>query len=191
MGIAPIKAFVADTVRAQRAAGKLNQAEKPRIDPSKAKVAIVGSGPSGLTALMIWSKTVIRSLYLKSTSVPGGQLQWAIPKYRLPKDALAADIKDIIDLGIELKLNFPIGEKFTLDDIKARGYKAIYLAIGTQKSRDLAIPGDKLTGVIPALEFLKNTIMGKEVNLGKKLVIVGGGNVAMDAPAVLSAWAKT
>ena len=186
MGIAPIKAFVADTVRAQRAAGKLNQAEKPRIDPTKAKVAIVGSGPSGLTAAYDLVKNGYPVTIFEATSDPGGQLQWAIPKYRLPKDDLAADIKDIIDLGIELKLNFPIGEKFTLDDIKAQGYKAIYLAIGTQKNSDLAIPGDKLTGVILALDFLKNTIMGEQVDLGKKVVIVGGGNVAMDAPAAPS-----
>jgi heterodisulfide reductase subunit A-like polyferredoxin len=180
IGIAPIKAFIADTVRAQRAAGKLKQIEKPKIDHTKPKVAIVGAGPSGLTAAYDLIKKGYAVTIFESSSLPGGQLQWAIPKYRLPKEALAADIKDIIDLGIELKLNFPIGEKFTLDDIKARGYKAIYLAIGTQKNSDMAIPGDKLNGVIPALEFLKNTIMGKEVNLGKKLVIVGGGNVAMD-----------
>jgi heterodisulfide reductase subunit A-like polyferredoxin len=180
IGIAPIKAFVADTVRAQRAAGKLTKSEKPKIDPSKGKVAIVGAGPSGLTAAYDLIKKGYAVTIFESTSIPGGQLQWAIPKYRLPKEALAADIKDIIDLGIELKLNFPIGEKFTLDDIKSRGYKAIYLAIGTQKNSDMAIPGDKLSGVIPALEFLKSTIMGNQVNLGKKLVIVGGGNVAMD-----------
>ncbi len=180
VGIAPIKAFVADTVRAQRATGNLPQAEKPVIDHSKPKVAIVGAGPSGLTAAYDLIRKGYAVTIFESTSLPGGQMQWAIPNYRLPKEALAADIKDIIDLGIDLKLNFPIGEKFTLDDIRARGYKAIYLAIGTQKNSDMAIPGDKLKGVIPALEFLKSTIMGEKVNLGQKLVIVGGGNVAMD-----------
>jgi heterodisulfide reductase subunit A-like polyferredoxin len=180
IGIAPIKAFVADTVRAQRESGKTRQIEKVKTDSSKSKVAIVGAGPSGLTAAYDLVKKGYPVTIFESSSQAGGQLQWAIPSYRLPKDVLAADIKDILDLGIELKLNFPIGEKFTLDDIRARGYKAIYLAIGTQRNSDASIPGDKLNGVIPALEFLKSTIQGQSVNLGKKLVIVGGGNVAMD-----------
>ncbi|HSW57330.1 MAG TPA: FAD-dependent oxidoreductase [Dehalococcoidales bacterium] len=180
IGIAPIKSFIADTVRAMRTEGKLPMPEKPAVDPLKPKVAIVGAGPSGLTAAYDLVKKGYPVTIFEASSQPGGQMQWAIPKYRLPKDSLAADIKDIIDMGVDLQLNFPIGPKFTLDDIKARGYRAIYLAIGTQKNSEMAIPGDKLNGVIPALEFLKSTIMEEEVNLGQKLVIVGGGNVAMD-----------
>jgi len=180
IGIAPIKAFVADTVRAQRQNGNARLVEKVKVDPSRPKVAIVGAGPSGLTAAYDLVKKGYPVTIFEASSLPGGQMQWAIPRYRLPKEALAADIKDIIDLGIDLQLNFPIGEKFTLDDIKARGYKAIYLAIGTQKNSQASIPGDKLKGVIPALEFLKSTILGEKVELGQKLVIVGGGNVAMD-----------
>ena len=76
-------------------------------------------------------------------------------QYRLPKDVLAADIKDIIDLGIELKLNTPIKDKLNLTDLKSQGFKAIYLAIGAQKSRSLTIPGVDLPGVLLALDFLK------------------------------------
>ncbi len=84
-------------------------------------------------------------------------------------------------MGIDLQLNTLIGKDFSLNDIKARGYQAIYIAIGTQKSSELDIPGSDLPGVIKALEFLKDTIEGKPVDIGKRVIVVGGGNVAMDA----------
>ncbi|MCK4722204.1 MAG: FAD-dependent oxidoreductase, partial [Dehalococcoidia bacterium] len=114
------------------------------------------------------------------SSQPGGQLWSTIPKYRLPKDILAADIKDIIDMGIELKLNTPINGKPSLDDLKAQGYQAFYLAIGAQQSRSLPIPGVDLPQVLLALDFLRDANQGKEVSIGNRVVVIGGGNVAMD-----------
>jgi heterodisulfide reductase subunit A-like polyferredoxin len=180
LGIAPIKAFIADIVRQKRKEGVISPEEKPKIDPSKGKVAIVGSGPSGLTCAYDLVKHGYPVTVFEAASKPGGQLQWAIPKYRLPKDVLAADIKDIIDLGIELKLNTPIKDKLNLSWLKTQGFKAVYLAIGAQKSRSLSIPGVETPGVLLALDFLKGVNQDNEFKLGKKVVVVGGGNVAMD-----------
>jgi heterodisulfide reductase subunit A-like polyferredoxin len=180
LGIAPIKSFVADIVRQKRKEGSIPPEEKPRIDPAKGKVAIVGSGPSGLACAYDLAKHGYPVTIFEASSQPGGQLQWAIPKYRLPKDVLQADIQDVLDLGIELKLNTPINEKISLDNLKSQGYKAIYLAIGTAKSRSLPIPGVATPGVLLALDFLKDACEGKEIKLGKRVVVIGGGNVAMD-----------
>lgn len=181
LGIAPIKAFVADIVRQKRKEGTLAPAVENKIDPSKPRIAVVGAGPSGLTCAADLAKHGYPVTIYEAASKPGGQLQWAIPQYRLPREVLAADIKEIIDLGIDLKLNTPIKDNFNLAYLKAQGYQAVYLAIGAQHSRNLTIPGAELKGVIPALEFLKAVNQDQPVKLGQKVVIIGGGNVAMDA----------
>jgi heterodisulfide reductase subunit A-like polyferredoxin len=180
LGIAPIKAFVADIVRQKRKEGSLPPELKPAIDPSKPKVAVVGAGPSGLTAAYDLVKHGYPVTIFEATSKPGGALQWAIPSYRLPKNVVADDIRDIIDLGVELKLNSPVNDKNSLAALEAQGYKAVYLAIGAVKSRGLPIPGVDLNGVRLALDFLRNTIEGQTTSPGKKVVVVGGGNVAID-----------
>jgi heterodisulfide reductase subunit A-like polyferredoxin len=181
LGIAPLKAFIADIVREKRKEGSLPPEEKPKIDPAKSRVAVIGSGPSGLACAYDLVKHGYPVTVFEAASRPGGQLQWAIPPYRLPKEFLAADIQEIIDLGVELKLNSPVKDNFNLDTLKAQGFKAIYMAIGTQKSRGLDIPGTNLPGVFLALDFLKDVNSGKSFKLGKRVVVIGGGNVAMDA----------
>lgn len=181
IGIAPLKSFVADIVRKKRGEGSIPPEEKPEIDSTKPKVAIVGAGPSGLTCAYDLVKHGYPVTIFEAGSEPGGQLQTAIPRYRLPRDVLNADIQDIIDLGIELKLNTPIDDSFPLAELKSQGYQAIYLAIGAQKSQGLDIPGVDLPEVLPALDFLKNANSGKETGIGKRVVVIGGGNVAIDA----------
>jgi len=180
IGIAPLKRFVADIVREQREKGSIPPEEKPIIDPAKPKVAIVGSGPSGLTCAYDLAKRGYPVTIFEASSTPGGQLQSSIPNYRLPKDVLASEIQDIIDMGIELRLNTPINGKLSLADLKAQGYQAIYLAIGAQKSRSLPIPGADLPDVLLALDFLRDANLGNEIKMGKRVVVIGGGNVAMD-----------
>jgi NADPH-dependent glutamate synthase beta subunit-like oxidoreductase/NAD-dependent dihydropyrimidine dehydrogenase PreA subunit len=181
VGIARLKSFVSDFVRAKRKEGSIPPEAKPKIDPSKPKIAVVGAGPSGLTCAYDLIKHGYPVTIFEASSKPGGQLQWTIPNYRLPRQVLADDIKEIIDMGIELKLNTPINERFSIADIRAQGFKAVYLAIGAQKSSNLNLPGSDLPGVLPALDFLRDVSEGKEIHLGKKVIITGGGNVAIDA----------
>ncbi len=180
VAIAPLKRFAADIVREKRQEGSIPPEEKPVIDKTKPGVAVVGAGPSGLTCASDLVKLGYPVTVFEAGSQPGGQLWSAIPTYRLPKDVLAADIKDIIDLGIELKLNTPINGKPSLDALKKQGYGAIYLAIGAQQSRSLPIPGVELPRVLLALDFLRDVNQKKKVKIGDKIVVIGGGNVAMD-----------
>ena len=179
VAIAPLKRFAADIVAQKRKAGEIPPEEKPVIDKSKPEVAVVGSGPSGLTCASDLVKLGYPVTVFEAASAPGGQLWSAIPKYRLPKDVLAAEIRDIIDLGIELKLNTPVNGRHGLDELKQR-YPAIYLAVGAQNSRSLPIPGVDSPQVRLALDFLRDVNLEKEVDTGKKVVVIGGGNVAMD-----------
>jgi len=180
VAIAPLKRFAADIVRQKRKGGEIPPEEKPAIDKSKPRVAVVGAGPSGLTCALDLIKLGYPVTVFEKDSEPGGQLWSAIPKYRLPKDVLAADIKDIVDLGIELKLNTPVNGKNGLEALRKQGYKAVYLAIGAQQSRSLPIPGVDLPRVLLALDFLKDVNQGNKVDIGNKIVVIGGGNVAMD-----------
>ena len=180
VAIAPLKRFAADIVRQKRKNGEIPPEEKPAIDKSKPKVAVVGAGPSGLTCALDLVKLGYQTTVFEKDAEPGGQLWSAIPKYRLPKDVLAADIKDVVGSGIDLKLNSPINGKNGLDGLKKQGYRAIYLAIGAQQSRSLPIPGVDLPQVRLALDFLREVNQGKKVEIGDKIVVIGGGNVAMD-----------
>ncbi len=180
VAIAPLKRFAADIVRQKRQDGEIPPEEKPVIDKSKPKVAVVGAGPSGLTCAHDLVKLGYPVTVFEKDPEPGGQLWSAIPKYRLPKDVLAADIKDIVDLGIDLKLNTPVNGKSGLEALKKQDYQAVYLAIGAQQSRSLPIPGVDLPRVLLALNFLRDVNQGKKVDIGDKVVVIGGGNVAMD-----------
>ncbi len=182
IAINPLKRFTADYGRS--VSGEAAQAfaeEKPEIDPNKPKVAIVGSGPSGLTCARDLVKLGYPVTIFEAEEVPGGMLFLGVPKYRLPKDIVLQEVKSIIDLGIELKLKTPIGSPgLTLDGLKKKGYKATYLGIGAMRSRKLDIPGSTLDGILWGVEFLKDINLGREVTLGKKVVVIGGGNVAID-----------
>jgi len=177
VAVNPLKRFVADYMRVHPAE---EEEEKPVIDPAKPKVAIVGAGPAGLTAardlaLLGYPVTIFEAL-----SLPGGMLLAGVPRYRLPQDILQHDIDEILRLGIELKTNTSIGKELTLDDLKRNGYQAIFLAIGLWKGRDLSIEGIDLEGVLQGIDFLKRVSLGQEVRVPRRVVVIGGGNVAID-----------
>ena len=144
-------------------------------------VAVVGSGPAGLSAahdlaLMGYSVTVF-----ESQPVAGGMFRLGIPEYRLPRELIRLEINAILNLGVELKLGKAIGRDFSLDDLFESGYGAVFLAVGAHQGRNLNIPGAHLDGVFKAIDFLLNVNLGYKVDLGDKIVVVGGGNVAIDA----------
>jgi formate dehydrogenase beta subunit len=145
------------------------------------RVAIVGAGPAGLScahelALMGFSPTVF-----EAQNIAGGMLVLGVPEYRLPREIIQAEIKAIESLGVVIRYNQRLGRDYTLPDLKHQGYEAVFLGIGAHKSRELGIEGVQLDGVLRAIDFLLNVNLGYRVSLGRKVVVIGGGNVAFDA----------
>jgi formate dehydrogenase beta subunit len=144
------------------------------------RVAVIGSGPAGLSAAHDLALLGYPVTIFDAAPVPGGMLHLGIPEYRLPRDVLNAQIREILDLGIDLQLNARLGRDFSLGDLRAQGFKAILLALGLHRSRDLSVPGNDLDGVIKGIDFLLNVNLGYRFSIGKKVVVIGGGNVAID-----------
>ncbi len=147
----------------------------------RGKVAVVGSGPAGLTvAYELKRKGYDVDIY-EALHKPGGMLWKCIPKYRLPKGVVSKEIRMIEDLGVGIKTGVRIGEDFSLNDLWDEGSKAIFIGVGAHKSRHLRIEGADLEGVVHALDFLWRFNSGEELGKGKNVAVVGGGTVAMDA----------
>ncbi len=177
ISIAAIKRFVVDKVKE---AGKMKGIEI-KGEPKDTKIAIVGSGPSGLNCAYKLAEEGYKVTIFEALGVPGGMLKVGIPDYRLDKDVLLEEIKLIEDMGVEIKLNSKIGKDFTLEDLKKEGFKAIFLAIGAHKDMKLGIPKEDLKGVISSVDFLRELNLGDMTPPGKNVLVIGGGNVAMDA----------
>jgi NADPH-dependent glutamate synthase beta subunit-like oxidoreductase len=153
--------------------------EKPAVTNPE-KVAVIGSGPAGLSAAHDLALLGYAVTVFEAAPIPGGMLHLGIPEYRLPRDVLQAQIREILDLGPELRLNMRLGKDFTLADLRSQGYKAVLLAFGLHRSRDLSIPGNDLDGVVKGIDFLLNVNLGYRFSIGKKVIVIGGGNVAID-----------
>jgi len=156
----------------------------PAVEPKKGrKVAIIGSGPAGLTAALRLAQWGYDVTVHEALPVAGGMMAVGIPEYRLPRDILNAEIGNIERAGVNIVLNSRLGRDFTLDDLFEReGYSAVVLAIGAQISRSLRVSGEDLTGVLGGTEFLQDVSLGKVPDMsGKRVAVVGGGNTAIDA----------
>jgi formate dehydrogenase (NADP+) beta subunit len=154
--------------------------EKPTISHPDDKVAVIGSGPAGLSAAHDLALLGYPVTVFEAAPVPGGMMHLGIPEYRLPRDVLAAQIREILDLGPELRVNARLGKDFSLADLRAQGYKGVLLAFGLHRSRDLVISGNDLDGVVKGVDFLLNVNLGYRFSIGKRVVVIGGGNVAID-----------
>lgn len=145
------------------------------------KVAVIGAGPVGLSAahdlaLMGYPVTIF-----EAAAVPGGMLYLGIPEYRLPRDVVEAQVREILETGdVTLKLNQRAGRDFSIEDLRSQGFAAVLIAVGAHRSRELSIPGVDLDGVHKGIDFLLNVNLGYKFTIGKKVVVIGGGNVAMD-----------
>jgi NADPH-dependent glutamate synthase beta subunit-like oxidoreductase len=144
------------------------------------KIAIIGSGPAGMSAAHDLALLGYPVTVFEAAAVPGGMMHLGIPEYRLPRDVLQAQIREILDMGPELRLNARLGRDFSLEDLRRQGYKAVLLAFGLHRSRDLNLPGNDLDGVVKGIDFLLNVNLGYRFQIGKRVVVIGGGNVAID-----------
>ena len=155
------------------------------------KIAIVGSGPAGLTAAYKLVKMGYPVTVFESLPEPGGMLRIGIPKFRLPREVLDTEIEYIKNLGVKIRTNVLVGKDVTIDKLLKDGYKAVFIAIGAQKSRKLGIKGEELKDVMHAIDLLREVNTGKEVELGDRVAVIGGGNVAVDvARAILRLGVK-
>lgn len=158
--------------------------DKPEPVPVKyaERVAVVGAGPAGLTTAYELARRGYKVTVFDALPAPGGMLAAGIPEYRLPRDVLNHEIDYICALGVELKMNTPIGRDGgpSLDDLR-RDYQAVFMAVGAHGSSRLGVPGEDMPGVFQAAPFLRHLNMGHEANIGKRVAVIGGGNSAIDA----------
>jgi heterodisulfide reductase subunit A-like polyferredoxin len=172
-----IKRFLTDW---EREHGKEEKVE-PTPRKYDEKIAVIGSGPAGLVAAYELVKKGYPVTIFESQNEVGGMLKVGIPGYRLPKDLLELEVNRLKDAGIEIHTGITVGKDVTMEQLGEQGYKAILVAVGAQKSWKLGIEGEDLNGVIHALDFLRDVNAGKKVELGSKVAVIGGGNVAIDA----------
>jgi glutamate synthase (NADPH/NADH) small chain len=167
----------------------VNIPEKKQVSV-RGKVAIVGSGPAGLTAAADLVKQGHEVVMFESLHSAGGVLMYGIPEFRLPKEIVQAEVDYIKKLGVEVKTNYTIGRIFTIDELFANGFDAVFVGSGAGLPRFMRIPGENLGGVYSANEFLIRVNLMKgymfpeydtPIRIGKKVAVIGGGNVAMDS----------
>lgn len=185
--IGRLERYVADWERAHPEVG---EKQKEHVAFNGKKVAVVGSGPAGLTCAADLAKLGYRVAIFEAFHVAGGVLMYGIPEFRLPKDVVQAEVDYVRSLGVEIKLDHVIGKIATVDELLQNGYAAVFLAPGAGAPVFLNIPGENLSGVYSANEFLTRTNLMKAyrfpeydtpIKAGGRVAVVGGGNVAMDA----------
>jgi NADH-quinone oxidoreductase subunit F len=170
-----------------------DNASRPKIEPvpvtRKEKIAVIGGGPSGLTAARDLASRGYKVTVFEELSKPGGMLYWGIPSYRLPRNILDKEIDDIRALGVEILLNTRVGKDIALTKLE-KDFDYIYLATGAHKSQKMGVPGEEMKNVFGGVEFLRDFNANEEkwlkgkMTLGKKVAVIGGGNSAIDAARV-------
>lgn len=153
----------------------------PKAPPRDERVAIVGSGPAGMACAHDLATYGYRPVVFEAQDRPGGMMVLGIPPYRLRRDVLQDEIRAILDMGVELRTGRALGRDFSLRSLKDDGFASVFLGVGCMRGRDLSIPGVELDGVLRAVDFLLNANLGYRVELGDDVVVIGGGNVALDA----------
>ncbi|MFZ1685079.1 MAG: molybdopterin-dependent oxidoreductase [Candidatus Zixiibacteriota bacterium] len=175
VGIDFLKRYAADQ-------DMIGQMWQPDTKPDNGlPVAIIGSGPAGLTCAYYLVIEGYRPTVFEALPETGGMLRYGIPEYRLPKDVLDKEISWILDLGVELHTNKTLGKDFTIDDLFKKGYKAVFVGLGAQIGKPMQVENENVDGVLSGVEFLKQVQMGTNPKIKGRVVVVGGGNTAIDA----------
>jgi NADH-quinone oxidoreductase subunit F len=150
-------------------------------DNAKRKVAVVGAGPSGLSCAYFLARLGYKPTVFEAEDKPGGMLLQAIPAYRLPRDILAREIRGIAEMGVTVKYRKKLGRDFTLQSLREMGFEAVFLGVGAPEGMSLGMKGEETQGVVDALGFLKEYNLTGKAKVGRNVVVVGGGNAAVDA----------
>lgn len=150
------------------------------------KIAIIGAGPAGLSCAYYLALTGYKPTIFEKNEEPGGMLRYGIPSYKLEKDLLAAEIDVIRELGVEIRCGVEIGKDITIEELREQGYKGFYVAIGCQRGRKPGITGENAKGTYAAVDFLREAGAKESFALEGDVVVVGGGNVAIDAARISS-----
>ena len=153
------------------------------LPEGKKHIAIIGAGPSGISAAYYLRTLGYRITVFEAKEHPGGATMYGIPKYRLPMDMLEKEIGLLEDMGVQFQFNTTVGSEVTFDELYT-AYDAVFMGVGLEKPYLIAIDGEDAAGSMQAIDFLRNVNENKETGLGKKVVVIGGGNVAMDAARV-------
>ncbi len=177
IAICALKRFAADEAKKK----KKNGSNTGTPLPKGPRVAVIGSGPAGLTAAHDLAKAGFHTTIIEAEEKPGGLMRQAIAPFRLPREILEAEIAEILDLGIDLRLNSPIHSLKEFKKLKAQGFKAILLATGASRDLPLNIPGEDLEGVYGCVSFLKRLWNGSRPRSIGRVVVIGGGNAAVEA----------
>lgn len=175
LAIDAVKMFIADQeLHAETQFVPKKLADRPE------KVAVIGSGPAGLTCAYYLAVDGFQVTVFEKEAKLGGMLTLGIPNFRLEKDVVGAEIDVLSKLGVEFRTGVEVGKDFSIQDLRRQGYQAFYLAIGAQKGATLGLDGEDLPNVINGVDFLRNINLGKDAKLSGKVVVIGGGNVAID-----------
>ena len=180
VAIRQLKRFIADWELKQANRSNRNKSKIPSPAVDAKRIAIVGAGPAGLTAAHDLALKNYRVTVFEKLPVAGGMMAVGIPAYRLPRDILEAEIRAIEEMGVDIRTGAAFGKDFNIQTLKSKGYSALFLATGLHGSRRLGIIGENLSGVFDGVSFLRDVALGKKVSTAEKLIVVGGGNVAID-----------
>ncbi len=178
VGINSVERFIGDY--------GLEKKLKPKMlseDKKAKKIAVVGSGPGGMSAAYHLARRGYPVTVFEGFAKPGGMLRYGIPDYRLPQDVLDAEIQRIVDMGVELKCNTSVGNDISLDDIK-KDYDAVFVAIGAHKGYKLRVEGEDADNVFTGTAFLNRINNGEKIDVGDHVVVIGGGDTAIDAARI-------